>query len=114
MPTVLHRLFEAHFAAPAVSEEPVAADASQRRMLRLRGADGERAVGVIGPDRDENRAFLSYTRTFRELGLPVPELYAVDEAAGAWLEEDLGRTTLFDRVLEARAVSYTHLRAHET
>ena len=63
-------------------------------------------MGVVGPDHDENRAFLSYTRTFLELGLPVPRLYAVDEAAGAWLEEDLGRTTLFDAVLAARAAGH--------
>lgn len=103
VPTVLHRLFEQHFEAPPASVEPVAADASGRTMLRLTGADGETAIGVVGPNHDENRAFLSFTRTFLDLGLPVPELYAVDEAAGAWLEEDLGRTTLFDAVLEARA-----------
>ena len=102
VPTVLHRLFEQHFGTPPTSEEPVAADASQRRMLRLWGAGGEQAVGVLGPDADENRAFLSFTRTFTDLGLPVPRLYAVDEQAGAWLEEDLGRTTLFDLVLAAR------------
>jgi aminoglycoside/choline kinase family phosphotransferase len=109
VPTVLHRLFEQHFQAPPTSEEPVAADASQRRMLRLQGANGETAVGVVGPDHDENRAFLSYTRTFLELGLPVPRLYAVDEQAGAWLEEDLGRTTLFDAVLTARAAGHQEL-----
>jgi len=103
VPTVLHRLFEQHFGSAPVATEAVAADASQRRMLRLETADGQTVVGVIGPDHDENRAFLSFTRTFHALGLPVPRLYAVDEAAGAWLEEDLGRTTLFDAVQDARA-----------
>jgi aminoglycoside/choline kinase family phosphotransferase len=33
----------------------------------------------------------------------VPEIYAVDEEAGLYLEEDLGETTLFDAIVEARA-----------
>ena len=48
------------------------------------------AVAVLGPDAQENRAFLAYTACFRELGLPVPEVYGVDEAAGVYLLEDLG------------------------
>jgi aminoglycoside/choline kinase family phosphotransferase len=59
-------------------------------------------IGVHGPDPDENRAFLSFTRTFRQLGLPVPELFGTDEAHGVWLEEDLGDTTLFQALSEAR------------
>jgi len=74
---------------------PVAGDGSARRYWRLASADGATAVGAYGPDRDENRAFFSFTRTFRDAGLPVPDLYAVDEAAGIWLLEDLGDTTLF-------------------
>ena len=52
VPTVLHRLFEQHFGAPPTSEEPVAADASQRRMLRLWGAGGEKAA-ADGADQRE-------------------------------------------------------------
>lgn len=102
-PDTLHRLFAQCFGADPVSSEPVAADASRRRMLRLTGPDGGTVVGVLGPDRDENRAFLSFSRTFRDLGLPVPEIYALDEEAGAWIEEDLGPLTLFDAVTKARA-----------
>jgi len=34
-------------------------------------------------------------QTFRRHGLPVPEIYAEDLTHGAYLEEDLGDTTLF-------------------
>ncbi len=46
--------------------------------------------------REENVAFLEFSRHFRRHGLPVPEIYAEDLAQGAYLEEDLGNTTLFD------------------
>jgi len=72
-------------------------------MLRIRGADDRTAIAVIGPDRRENRAFLSFSKTFRELGLPVPEVYGADEAEGIYLLEDLGDTTLFDVTHEVRA-----------
>ncbi len=48
------------------------------------------------PVREENLAFLEFSRHFRRHGLPVPEIYAEDLASGAYLEEDLGDTTLFD------------------
>ena len=76
----------------------LAADGSTRQYFRVVW-DGERTViGAIGPDRDENRAFLSFAKAFRGAGLPVPEIYAEDQNAGVWLEEDLGDTTLFKAV----------------
>ena len=35
-------------------------------------------------------------------GLPVPEIYAEDLSKGAYLEEDLGDTTLFEFLSENR------------
>ncbi|NIP83260.1 MAG: phosphotransferase enzyme family protein, partial [Gemmatimonadetes bacterium] len=62
----------------------------------------ETAVGGVGPDPEENRAFFTFTRLLRSAGLPVPELYDYDEHRGVWLEEDLGDTTLFDALVQAR------------
>jgi aminoglycoside/choline kinase family phosphotransferase len=97
------RLFEERFGKPPASILQIEGDGSSRAMYRLIGDGMETAVGVVGPDRDENRAFLSYSRAFRSIDLPVPEIYAVDEEAGLYLEEDLGETTLFDAIVEARA-----------
>ncbi len=46
--------------------------------------------------REENVAFLEFSRHFRRHGLPVPEIYGDDLSQGAYLEQDLGDTTLFD------------------
>src|SRR4029079_1868093 len=45
---------------------------------------------------EENVAFIEFSRHFRAHGLPVPEIYAVELEEGAYLEEDLGDTTLFE------------------
>jgi aminoglycoside/choline kinase family phosphotransferase len=71
-------------------------------MVRMSTETGVSAVGVLGPDAEENRAFLAFSRTFRGLGLPVPEVYGADEPEGVYLVEDLGDTTLFQALTAAR------------
>ncbi len=80
----------------------MAPDGSTRQYFRLHWGEDETMVGAIGPDHEENRAFLSFAKAFRGIGLPVPEIYAEDREAGVWLEEDLGDTTLFQSLSAAR------------
>jgi aminoglycoside/choline kinase family phosphotransferase len=101
MHEMLKRLFERRFGEPPAAIARVAADGSQRAYYRLTGA-GQQVIGAVGPDRDENRAFLSFSTSFRSIGLPVPEIFAADEEAGVWLAEDLGNTTLFAALSETR------------
>jgi aminoglycoside/choline kinase family phosphotransferase len=98
----LVRLFTARFDRPPRSILEIAGDGSNRSYYRLIGDDLRTAVGAVGPDREENRAFVSFSRSFLAAGLPVPEIFGVDEEAGVWLESDLGDTTLFNALVEAR------------
>jgi aminoglycoside/choline kinase family phosphotransferase len=98
----LQRLFEARFGRRAAFVAPLAADGSRRRMVRLTLDGSASAIGVLGPEPEENRAFLSFSRTFRGLGLPVPEVLGEDLAEGVYLVEDLGDTTLFQALTQAR------------
>src|SRR6185436_135557 len=52
--------------------------------------------------REENMAFLEFTKHFRRHGLPVPESYSEELDEGAYLEEDLGDTTLFQYLSKNR------------
>lgn len=85
-----------------VSVIDLRADGSDRHLYRLVDSDGSTVIGVYGPDVEENRAFLSYSISLRGIGLPVPEIYAVDEERGIYLEEDLGDITLYDALTAAR------------
>jgi aminoglycoside/choline kinase family phosphotransferase len=80
----------------------MAGDGSTRQYFRLLGGEWGTVVGAIGPDHEENRAFLSFAKAFRGVNLPVPEIYAEDREAGVWLEEDLGDITLFQALTSAR------------
>ncbi len=101
----LIRLYRDHFGNAPSAVLALAGDGSSRAYRRLLAPDGQRVVGVMGPDHEENRAFLSFTRAFRSVRLPVPDLYAADEEAGVYLLEDLGDTTLFDALDEARTAA---------
>jgi aminoglycoside/choline kinase family phosphotransferase len=68
---------------------------SGRKIIRL-SAEKISAVGILYDVREENAAFLEFSRHFRKHGLPVPEIYAQDLDHGAYLEEDLGDTSLFE------------------
>lgn len=102
MQKTLARLFQQHFGKAPSSVLPIEGDGSPRKLFRLVGDEYETSMGVIGPDKDENRAFLTYSRAFRSVGLNVPEIYGDDEESGSYLEEDLGDTTLFDALTAAR------------
>ncbi|MGA2812292.1 MAG: RNase adapter RapZ [Candidatus Acidiferrum sp.] len=94
---VLNRLFEAHFKAPVERAQPLQGElgGSGRRIIRLSN-ERATAIGVLYGVREENRAFLEFSKHFRKHGLPVPEIYGEDLDQGAYLEEDLGDTTLFE------------------
>jgi aminoglycoside/choline kinase family phosphotransferase len=74
---------------------------SGRKIIRLSGA-GKTAIGILYGVREENVAFLEFSRHFRKHGLPVPEIYGEALDQGAYLEEDLGDTTLYDLLSKNR------------
>jgi aminoglycoside/choline kinase family phosphotransferase len=94
---VLKTLFEQHFHSPVARVQPLQGQlgGSGRSIIRLTG-DKLSAIGILYDVREENVAFLEFSRHFRRHGLPVPEIYAEDLTRGAYLEEDLGDTTLFE------------------
>jgi aminoglycoside/choline kinase family phosphotransferase len=104
---VLKGLFERHFKAPAEEVKPLQGQlgGSGRTIVRLTGGASS-AIGILYGVREENVAFLEFSRHFRRKGLPVPEIYGEDLSQGAYLEEDLDDTTLFE-YLSAHRVGET-------
>jgi aminoglycoside/choline kinase family phosphotransferase len=101
---VLKKLFEHHFHAPPERTVPLQGElgGSGRKIIRLAN-EKHQAIGILYGVREENAAFLEFSKHFRRHGLPVPEIYAEDLAHGAYLEEDLGDTTLFEFLSKNRA-----------
>jgi aminoglycoside/choline kinase family phosphotransferase len=101
---VLKQLFENHFESPPTRVQPLQGElgGSGRKIIRISN-DTASAIGILYGVREENAAFLAFSKHFRRHGLPVPEIYAEDLAHGAYLEEDLGDTTLFELLSKNRS-----------
>lgn len=73
---------------------PLPPSGSNRRYFRISYGD-QSCIGAFNPDIRENQAFLTLSRHFYGLGLPVPEVLATDVDGLCYLLTDLGDTTLF-------------------
>ena len=74
---------------------------SPREYYRITGTDSL-AIGAINTDREENQAFIEFSKHFFSKGLAVPEIYLEDLDNGAYLQEDLGDLALFDYLFQVR------------
>jgi aminoglycoside/choline kinase family phosphotransferase len=94
---ILSELFERHFHSAPLRVQPLQGElgGSGRKIIRLAN-DRNTAIGILYGVREENVAFLEFSRHFRRHGLSVPEIYAEDLSKGAYLEEDLGDVSLFE------------------
>src|SRR5881227_3619086 len=100
---VLEKLFEQRFHSPVTRVQPLQGQlgGSGRRIVRLI-SEKFTVIGIRYDVREENVAFLEFSRHFRKHGLPVPNIYAEALDEGAYLEEDLGDTTLFEFLTKNR------------
>jgi aminoglycoside/choline kinase family phosphotransferase len=94
---ILNRLFEERFGSPVTHVYPLQGQlgGSGRQITRLSNQTNT-AIGIVYGVREENVAFLEFSKHFRKHGLPVPEIYGEDLDHGMYLEEDLGNTTLYE------------------
>lgn len=95
----LCELYKKTFGASEEEFAVMRADGSARKLFRLSG-QGRSVIGVFGPDKMENRAFLNFSSHFKKNNLPVPEIYASDTDKNIYLEEDLGDITLYSCLAE--------------
>lgn len=89
------QLFENQFNEKVETFEMLPASGSYREYCRLQNSNRS-VIGALNTDIKENTAFLSFTNHFRNIGLPVPEIYAVSSDLKKYLQQDLGNTTLFE------------------
>ena len=58
------------------------------------------AIGVVGNDREENKAFIAFSNHLKNKGLSVPEIYAHTDDFFVYLIEDFGDNHLFDCLMK--------------
>jgi aminoglycoside/choline kinase family phosphotransferase len=98
---LLNDLFHRWCGESIVSINKLPASGSPREYYRIKGRESS-AIGAINLDRDENTAFIEFSRHFHSKGLAVPRIYLVDLDNHTYLQEDLGDVTLFDYLFRVR------------
>lgn len=101
MTIVLNRLFQEVTGCQAQSTVRLAGDGSNRTYYRLT-ADNTTIIGVAGVSLQENRAFIALAKRFNECSIRAPKVLAVSSDEMCYLLDDLGDTTLFAMLKEAR------------
>lgn len=95
----LEKLFEDHFGAPCEKTEALAVSGSDRWYYRLSN-DRHSAIGAYNTNVAENNTYYYFTELFRKHEINVPEVYVIGKDRRAYLQQDLGNTTLFDLVMK--------------
>ena len=91
-------LFESWSGKTPTGIQAIAASGSPRKYFRLTKGN-QTVIGAYNPDLKENEAFLSFTKHFHSLGLPVPELLCSDPEKGIYIVSDLVNKQLFDLIV---------------
>jgi len=93
----LEKLFEEHFNKSPEKVQALPVSGSDRRYYRL-SAGKDSAIGAYNTNVAENNTFFYFTELFRKNKINVPEIYGMSKDRRAYLQQDLGSTTLFDQL----------------
>lgn len=98
----LINLYQEHFGFLPVQTEMLAKAGSNRNYMRLTAPDQSTVIGVVSPDVEESKCFIRLAEHFAKHHLPVPQIIAVSASVDCYLQEDLGRTALYDVLASGR------------
>ncbi|MCW8806332.1 MAG: phosphotransferase, partial [Ignavibacteriaceae bacterium] len=93
----ISKLYESWAKEEALQIISLAQSGSYRKYFRIAGKE-KTAIGVFNPDKNENAAFILFTKHFSKKGLNVPRLYSHKLKENVYLIEDLGDTTLYSLI----------------
>jgi aminoglycoside/choline kinase family phosphotransferase len=79
---------------------PIAESGSARKYFRVITYN-KSLIGTYSNNVEENEAFLTFSKHFHDLGLNVPEVFAVNEEKTCYLQSDFGDDNLFTHVQKA-------------
>ncbi len=95
-------LFKKHSDAAVLSIDKLPQSGSDRFYYRVvcKDADnnGYSCIATYNYNTKENQTFLNFSRHFKESGVPVPDIYVVNEEGNIYLQQDFGDDSLLTRL----------------
>lgn len=98
-------LFEKTYQVSPESITELPSSGSNRIYFRITAASNS-IIAAYNKDKKENMAFISFSKQFSKLGLPVPQVLAEDLINDIYFLNDLGDKTLFSMIEDKRAVGF--------
>ena len=95
---ILEKLFEEHFEKKPELIEALPVSGSDRRYYRLTSGKTS-AIGTYNTNVAENNTYFYFTELFRKHQINVPLVYKISKDRRSYLQQDLGKTSLFDLVM---------------
>lgn len=87
------------FSKEPINFEKIKRGVSEKVILRIRNNKKDSIIGIYNKNLKENNAFFSFTKTFSENGLLVPEILYISKNKNIYFLNDLGKPTLFDYII---------------
>ena len=93
--------------------QSIGGDAGFRRYYRVQSSQGTHIAVDAPPETEDNEAFIHIARVWRQQGISVPEVRAIDFTQGFMLQEDFG-DTLLQTVLTHENADVLYHKAFDT
>jgi len=93
----LSELFISHFGFVPSKIIQLPGSGSERIYFRI-SSEKQTVIGAYNANVKENEAFFSFTQTFKELKINVPEIFIISQDQQHYLQSDLGDETLFHSI----------------
>ncbi|MEJ7627915.1 MAG: RNase adapter RapZ [Ferruginibacter sp.] len=97
-------LFSQHSNATIVSIDKLPQSGSDRLYYRVvceNDSNGHHCcIATYNQHIKENNTFLNFTRHFKETGIPVPDIYVVNDTRSIYLQQDFGDASLLSKLEE--------------
>jgi len=99
-------LYTSHFGSEPTEVEKIPQSGSDRIYFRVKGKQD--CIATWGLNKKENQTFLHFSKHFKEIGCPVPEIYAVNEDVTIYLQEDFGDKSLLNELEQQGSTEYVY------
>ncbi len=103
----ISRLFKEYSGIREDRIEKLPQSGSDRIYFRVYAGD-KTFIATHNLNIKENKTFLKFTDHFLNAGLPMPEIYSVNDDQTIYLQEDLGTTSLLDQLEQHGHNDYTY------
>ncbi|MBU3713974.1 MAG: hypothetical protein FGM46_03405 [Ferruginibacter sp.] len=91
-------LFKSYSNIPVKQIDRMPQSGSDRIYFRIVCEDNTHFIATYNINIKENKTFIYFSRHFKSIGAPVPEIYVVNETGNIYIQEDFGDRSLLNEL----------------